>query len=353
MSKDNAAPPFYRRPWPVVIIVCVVLIVVLAGGWYWGVSQQYVSTENAFLQGHLVQVAPQVAAPVEAVLVEENTHVDKGDLLVRLDASDYKIALKQAKTRLASAKAQLQQARAQLSVGQAGIAQAQAKVAVAKAQVATASGDLQRFQQVSERAISRQKVANAKHRLEQAQAQLKAARQQVESAKAKVKAAQAGIEVAKAAIAKAKAGVKQAQLKLSYTRIRAPVSGQVAALGVQAGEYVRPGQAMLTVVPPKVWIKANFKETQITHMRVGQPVEIEIDAYPERTFHGHVAGIQHGTGAEFALLPTQNATGNFIKIVQRVPVKIVFDQQPDIYVRAPGLSVVPTVKVLEHPPWPW
>lgn len=352
-QRPVPATPLHKRPLAIVLLLGAVLVLLVGAGWYWGVSQQYVSTENAFLQGNLVRVAPQVSGPIAAVLVEENAHVEKGDLLVRLDASDYKVALQQARTRLSAAKARLQQATAELSVARANVARAQAKVAVAQVRADNAADDLQRLRQVSARAVSQQKVDNAKHRLEKAQAALTAARQQVDSTQARVAAAEAGIDVAKSNIAQAQAGVKQAQLRLSYTRITAPVSGQVAELGVDVGEFVRSGQALLTVVPPHVWVKANFKETQITHMRVGQPVEIEIDAYPGHTFHGHVAGIQHATGAEFALLPPQNATGNFIKIVQRVPVKIVFDDRPEVYTLAPGLSVVPTVQVRAQPPWPW
>lgn len=347
------AKPLYKKSLPVAVLACLGLLLIAGIGWYWLVSQQYVSTENAFLEGNLVRVSPQVSGPIAKVMVEENTHVEKGDLLLRLNPADYKVALSQARAHLASAKAQLEQARAQLSVAKTNVSRAKAQVAVAKARAEDAAGDLRRFKSVSSRAISRQKVANAKHKVAQTHAALEAARQQVETAHSQVKAAQAGISVAKAAIEQAKAGIEQARLRLSYTRITASVSGQVAELGVEEGEYVRPGQALLTIVPARVWVKANFKETQLTHMRVGQPVEIEIDAYPDRTFHGHVAGIQRSTGTEFALLPSQNATGNFIKIVQRVPVKIVFDERPDVYTLAPGLSVVPTVKVLKHPPWPW
>lgn len=350
--REDRRKPFYRRPLSVVFLVCIAIILILGVGWYWLVSLQYVSTENAFLEGHLVQVAPQVSGPVAEVRVEENAHVEKGELLVRLDPTDYKVALQQARTRLAKAKADLDQAHTQLSVARAGVAQAKAKVEVAKSRAEDAEGDFQRYQKI-EGAISQQKIENSKHRVEQTQAELKSARQRVDSEKAQIAAAKAGIAAAKAAVEQAQAGVKQAQLRLSYTKIKAPVSGQLAERGVEAGEYVQPGQSMLTIVPDRIWVKANFKETQITHMQVGQPVEIEIDAYPDRTFHGHVTGIQHATGAEFALLPPQNATGNYIKIVQRVPVKIVFDESPDVYTLAPGMSVVPTVKVLKHPPWPW
>lgn len=352
-ARNIQSKPFFMKPLHLLVLLCVIVAVVVGVGWYWVVSQQYVATENAFIEGNLIRLAPQVSGPVATVAVEENAHVEKGDLLVRLDPADYKVALKQTTTRLAAAKAQLEQAKARLSVAHTGVSQAKAQVAVAEARAANAVGDWKRFENVDSRAISQQKVDSAQHRVEQTRAALEAARQGVESAKAKVKAAQAGIAAGEAAIEQAKAGIEQAKLRLSYTKITAPVSGQVAELGVDAGEYVRPGQALLTIVQDKVWVKANFKETQITDMRVGQQVEIEIDAYPNHTFKGHVTGIQHATGAEFALLPTQNATGNFIKIVQRVPVKIVFDDLSDNYLIVPGLSVVPTVRVLSQPPWPW
>lgn len=352
-AGPSTATPFYKKPVPVAVILCIVLVLVLLGGWYWVVSQQYVSTQNAFLKGHLVQVSPQVSGPIARILVERKEHVEKGELLVRIASADYQVALAQAKARLESARSGLEQARAKVRVATASVAQARDKVAVAEARAADARSSFRRLQKLNELDVSEQKVESARHRMVQMQASAEAARQRVETKEARVGVARANIQVASAALAEAKAAVDQARLRLSYTRITAPVSGQVARLGVDVGEYVRAGQPLLTVVPPRIWVKANFKETQITHMRTGQPVEIHIDAYPDRTFHGHVAGIQHATGAQFALLPPQNATGNFIKIVQRVPVKIVFNDDPNLYVPAPGLSVVPTVKVLEHPPWPW
>src|SRR5699024_4477955 len=210
------------------VLIGVAVVVVLGVGWYWIVSQQYVSTENAFLEGNLVRIAPQVSGPVARIAVEENAHVNKGDLLLRLDPADYQVALRQAKTRLAGAKAQGEQAHAQLSVAQTGVSRAKAQVAVAKARAENAAGDLRRFQQVDARAISRQKVESAKHQVEQTRAALDAAQQSVESAKAQVVAAQAGIAAAEAAVAQAKAGIEQAELRLSYTKITAPVSGQLA-----------------------------------------------------------------------------------------------------------------------------
>lgn len=345
--------PFYKRPRPVGAILCIGVLVVLAIGWYWLVSQQYVSTKNAFLKGHLVRVAAQVSGPIDKKLVAENARVEQGQLLLQLDPADFQVALAQAETRLASAQAKLNQAQARLSATKTGIDRAAAQVTVAKARAENAKSDYQRLKNVDTRAVSKQKVESAEHKMQQTRATEQAARQKVKSAKAQVKASKAGVAVAKAAIDQAQAGVEKAQLQLSYTRITAPVSGQVAELGVEAGEYVQAGQTLLTVVPPTVWVKANFKETEITHMRVGQSAKIKIDAFSGHAFDGHVASIQHATGAEFAVLPAQNATGNFIKIVQRVPVKIVFDEPPDLYVPAPGLSVVPTVKVLKHPPWPW
>ena len=155
---------------------------------------------------------------------------------------------------------------------------------------------------------------------------------------------QAQKESATAQLQAAEAGRKEAEISLSHTMIKAPVDGRATNISAAKGGYAQPGQALMMFVPKEVWVTANFKETQLDLMRPGQPVDIEIDAYPGKTFHGHVDSIQAGSGTAFSLLPPQNATGNYVKVVQRVPVKIVFDKPPDVYL-GPGMSVVPTVKV--------
>ena len=173
-----------------------------------------------------------------------------------------------------------------------------------------------------------------------------AAYSQTNAAEAEVVLSEAGVETATAAVQQAEARLQQAELNFSYTKIIAPMDGRVTARTVQPGNYVQPGQALLALVPKDVWVTANFKETQLTYMRPGQPVELRVDAYPNRKFKGHVDSLQAGTGARFSLLPPENAVGNYVKVVQRVPVKIVFDDPlPDGLDIAPGMSVVPEVKV--------
>ena len=200
------------------------------------------------------------------------------------------------------------------------------------------------------------RVASARAQLSRAEAERHAAertlartRELLErevAAEASFDEAQAAFDVAHADVEAARAALRNAELDLSYTRIRAPESGRVTRRAVEAGAYVQVGQALLAIVPAHVWVVANFKETQLTFMRPGQPVEVEVDAYPRRVFKGRVDSIQAGTGSRFSLLPPENATGNFIKVVQRVPVKIIFDEAPDShYLLAPGMSVVPVVRI--------
>jgi len=352
-ATGNGRRPFYRKPLPMTLLVAGVLVALLGAGAYWRYARQFVSTDDAFLKGHPVQVSPQVAGPLVAVPVDENQDVARGDVLARIDPADYRVALDRARTRRDAAKARLAQARAGVGTVQAEVDAADSRLEVTRIEARNAASDLERLKGMGDRYVDKSQLDDARDRLDEARAQRRAAAQRLASKKAGVTSAKAGVEAARADLAQARAGIRQARLDLSHTTITAPVDGQVATVGVEAGEYVKPGQALMAVVPDQVWVKANFKETQITHMRPGQPVDIHIDAYPDRTFRGHVVAIQRATGSEFGLLPPQNATGNYVKVVQRVPVRIVFDQRPDVHTLAPGLSVVPTVRVLPHPAWPW
>ena len=206
--------------------------------------------------------------------------------------------------------------------------------------------DLKRYQSVETRAVSKTVLDQITTQARSTAAQLRAARSQLAGARAGVTLSQAGIETAGAAVRVDEARVRQAELNLSYTTIIAPVDARVTARTVGPGNFVQPGQGLLALVPRYVWVTANFKETQLTYMRPGQPVDLRVDAYPDPALKGHVDSLQAGTGARFSLLPPENAVGNYVKVVQRVPVKIVFDgplpKELDV---APGRSVVPRVRV--------
>jgi membrane fusion protein (multidrug efflux system) len=337
---------FFTRPLFLVVLAIVILGAAIAGVRYWQHARQYESTDDAFIQGHIIPISPKVSAQVTRVLIDDNQEVKQGDVLVELDPRDFEVALAQAQTNEAAARGRLQQAQAQLIAAKAQVAQAQAQVAVAEANAINAQADLQRYQSVTANAVSRQQVDSAIAAARTAKANVEAAREQVAAAQAQVGVAKAQVATNEAQVQQAQAQVEQAQLNLSYTQIYAPEDGRVTQKTVEPGAYVQPGQSLFALVSHTVWVVANFKETQLTAMRPGQPGEIEVDTYPHHPFKGHVDSFQMGTGAAFSLLPPENATGNYVKVVQRVPVKIVFDEPLDPkYLLAPGMSVVPEVKV--------
>jgi membrane fusion protein (multidrug efflux system) len=341
-------PPVYKRP-AFIIIASIVFVVLLVGGIIlWLILRQYVSTDDAYIDGHVIQISPQVSAQVLSLHIDDNEFMHKGDLLVELDPTDYQVALDQAKAQVSQAEGRLEQARAQINSAKAAVLQAQAQEHAAEASFYNAATDLERYQRVDERARSRQQLDNAATTQTNAQAQVEQARAQMAQARANVTTDEAAAKAAEGDLQAAEAGQKRAEVNLSYCRIFAPSDGRVTERTVEQGDYVATGQALFLLVDPNVWVTANFKETQLTYMRPGQPVTIKIDAFPKFKFRGHVASIQAGSGARFSILPAENATGNFVKIVQRVPVKILFDHgvnTNDAPMLSPGLSVIPRVKI--------
>jgi membrane fusion protein, multidrug efflux system len=323
------------------------LVIAVGATLWWLNARHYESTDDAFIDVHVVKVAPQVAGRVARVLVDDNQTVAAGAPLIELDPADFQAKLDQALATQASAKASLAQARAQQTVTEANAQEARAQVAVAQANATNAASQLERDRPLAEQhVVSRQQLDNDVANARSTAATLVAAQKKQAAAEAQLAVAASQIEAAQAMLAGADAQVATARLDLSYTRIAAPRAGRITRKNVSAGDYVQTGQNLIALVPSEVWVTANFKETQLAHMRVGQSAEITIDAYPGATFHGHVESFQAGSGAAFSLLPPENATGNFVKIVQRVPVKIVFDDALDpARPLGPGMSVVPTVKV--------
>jgi membrane fusion protein (multidrug efflux system) len=255
-------------------------------------------------------------------------------------------SLANAKADLATAQSQSDEAEAQVKVSQAKVAQAQATVTAAEAENQRAADDMKRYESVESRAVSKTAFDLIQARSRSAKADLEAARSQVKAAQAQEALSKAAVETDAAAVQQAEAKVHQAELNLSYTKIIAPVGARVTARSVAVGNYVQPGQALLALVPTNLWVTANFKETQLTHIRSGDSVEVHVDAYPNQNFKARVDSLQAGTGARFSLLPPENAVGNYVKVVQRVPVKIVFDTAlPTNLDIAPGMSVEPKVKV--------
>ena len=338
---------FLRRR-PVVSAIGAVLLAALLGGGYVYVdnARHFQSTDDAFVAARQSSLAPKVSGYLTAVPVTDNEHVKAGDVIARIDDRDYRTALDQAEAQVAAAQASIENIDAQLDVqksqinaNQAQVDQAQAALVFAEQQAAryehleqTGYGSVQNAQQYTSQ-LRQQQAA-----LASAQATLKLAQRQVEALKAQRNSAVAGL-------AQAKAQRDQAQLNLSYTTVTAAQPGRVVNLGAAVGQFAQPGTSLTMFVPDEIWVTANFKEIQLDHMRPGDATTLKIDAYPGRMIRGHVDSVQPGSGTAFSLLPAQNATGNYVKIVQRVPVKIVMDNPPTDVALGPGMSVVPTVRV--------
>jgi len=326
------------------------LIALIVGGVLWWLSaRHYESTDDAYIDARIVRLAPQIAGRVERVLVDDNAPVEPGQLLVEIDAADAQAKLDQALAAGAQADAQIAQAKAQLGVAMAAVEQAKANYAGAELQAANAARDLARYRTLQRglpSAVSQQQLDNAQTAASNSAAQRDAADKQVKGSEAQLGAAATQVQAAEAQRKSADAGIAEARLTLSYTKVLAPVAGHVSRRTVAVGAYLQPGQEMMAIVPAELWVIANFKETQLADMRPGQPVRLVVDAYPGLHLEGHVDSIQRGAGQAFALLPAENATGNFVKVVQRVPVKIVIDQPgpPDLAL-GPGMSVSPRVTV--------
>jgi membrane fusion protein (multidrug efflux system) len=324
-------------------------VVVIAGFVWWLHARNYQSTDDAYIDGDIVYVAPQISGRVVRVWITDNQLVGPGQPLVDIDPAFPAAQVEQAKAQAAQAEATITQAEAQIRVNTASMKQAQANVASYAATSADAARNLERFRttrRLDPSAVSQQQLDQALAQAQSSAAQTEAARKQATAAEHQIDLAKAQIEQGKAQLAAAKAQIDQSKINLGYTRIYADVAGHVTHRTVTLGNFVQPGQQLLAITPLNLWVTANYKETQLNLMRVGQHVDIKIDAFPGRTFGGHVDSFSHGAGQAFAFLPPQNATGNFVKVVQRVPVKIVFDDRA-VFNRpiGPGMSVVPRVRV--------
>ncbi len=341
-------PSFIRRhPFSILLGIVVLLALIVAAWFVWKIYfHPYESTDDAFVDARSFSVAAKVSGYVAEVPVTDNQSVKAGDVILRIDPRDYQIALDQANGQVEVAKASVDSAGAQIEA-------ASAAVDVAKAQQNSATAALQFAQQESNRqqqlvktgSGSVQAVQQATATLQQDQASLAQMQANIISAQKNKAVAEAQKSSALASLKQAQAQAEEAQQNLSYTTITAAQPGRIARLAGAKGQYVEAGQAISTFVPDDVWITANFKETQLTDMRPGQPVDITIDAYPNHTLHGKVASVQPGSGTAFSLLPAENATGNYVKVTQRVPVKIIVDRWPADVAIGPGMSVVPTVTV--------
>ncbi|HLG83619.1 MAG TPA: HlyD family secretion protein [Bradyrhizobium sp.] len=353
-GTETAAPPRrgVLRRHPIVSIVGGLALAALAalGYLYYDYAAHFESTDDAFIAARQFAIAPKVSGYITAVPVTDNQHVKAGDVIAQIDQRDYRIALAQAEAQVKAADASIKNIDAQIEVQKAQIASGQAQVDQAQAGLVFAQQQAQRYQDLARTGsgtVQNEQQYNSQLRQQQAaltsaQATLQVAQRQLESLKAQRESATANL-------AQAEAQRDQAELNLSYTTVTAAQAGRVVNLTGAKGQFAAQGTALTQFVPDDIWVTANFKETQLDHMRPGQAVTLRIDAYPEREIRGHVASVQSGSGPAFSLLPPENATGNYVKIVQRVPVKVLMDNPPDDVALGPGMSVVPAVRINPAP----
>ncbi len=325
----------------------------ILGLYVYGPQYYQVGTDDAAVAADIVPIVPKISGYVSTLNVSDNSRFEAGQQLLQIDDRDYRAAYDTAAAELGAAEATKATAVAQLSEQVRIVAADEAVIPADAAALDFASQQLQRARQLEQGGFgSTERRQSAQSEIAQRKAAVRKDQDVLEAARAHVQVLQAGVREADADIARRQAQLVQARLNLSYTQIFAPAAGSVASRSVQVGSFVQPGQTLLSAVPRDPYIVANFKETQLDRMRVGQPVSIYVDAYPGRSFRGHVDSFQQGTGSTFALLPPENATGNFVKVVQRVPVKILVDEPADeTALLAPGMSVEPYVTVRRSPKW--
>ena len=367
--KNDNAPSKFSSPlfvWPAAIVLAVLL--------YYGIGYladvfTHESTDDAFIAGHITSVAPRIAGQVVAVHVLDNQMVHSNDLLVEIDPADYSIAVAQKQAAATSEDANFRTivAAYELMLAKVTTAEATARKSRADADAALSSANIARtnFDRIkdllAQKTVSQQEYDNAQATETTAEANLKSAQDTVEEDNSKIDEAQkqadaafAEKDMAFSQVAEAQTNTAAAQLNLSYTKIFAPTDGRITRKAVEVGDYLQAGQQIMSIVPTEVWVVANFKESQLRKMQPGQPVSVAIDALGGREFAAKVDSVQAGSGAEFSLLPPENATGNYVKVIQRVPVKIVFTEPlPADHVIGPGLSVTPSVQISTYvfPAW--
>lgn len=310
------------------VLIAVGVVAVILTALYAFNASKYQSTDDAYVETTTVQVAPRVSGQIIEVYIDDNQKIKKGDLVAKIDPADYEIKVAQAQAKYERALLNQKNALATRDA--------------AESEITSAKADLDRYKKLYQGgAVSKQALDNAQTRYDNALAGKMSAEQAVMSKDMN------GTKVADAEIKELKAQLDQAKLNLSYTNIYAPQDGTVSSRKVEEGLYVNVGSPLFTIVPNEVWVVANFKENQLRHMRAGQSVEIKVDTYPNKKFKGKIDSIQRSSGAKSSMFPPENAVGSFVKIVQRIPVKIVFDEKIDSneYNIVPGMSVVPKVKV--------
>ncbi len=348
-KDDKKDKPKSRTP--IIILIVVAVIAIIGGIIFWLMTRNQVSTDDAYTEGNAVSIAPKVSGYVVENRINDNLFVHAGDLLLKIDPRDYLVACDQARANLDAAVAQQTGAEVDLHTTKvrapANLAQAQAQLAQARANLTQSDSDSKRQHGVDPRATTQTSVDQATTAVRSNSASVQSAEAQLSVAalvKETIETAEATLKQRKAQVEQARANLAQANLNLSYTDVTAPQDGQITRRNVDLGSFAQAGEQVFYLVTRNVWVVANYKETQLDRMRVGQRVDIKVDAYPDLHLSGHVESIQGGSGARFTAFPAENATGNFVKIVRRVPVKILIDHGLENWPFLPlGVSVEPTV----------
>ena len=352
-DDESAEERRKRRPTVLIVAIVVISALVLGGIYYWLSTRNIEDTDDAYTDGYAVQIAPQVAGRVVSLDVNDNQFVRKGQSLIHIDPRQFINDRDQAQGQLDTAQAQLGQLKLAAEVAAknfpAALQVAQANLAAAKASLVQRQADFARQKSLPKQATTQQDIDSATSNLENAQAQvllMQARVVQSEPVKQQIGETEKQVSQQQGQVEQAQSRLNQANLNLSYTVVKAPQDGWVTRRQVDLGNYVQAGQQIMVIVSPDVWVTANFKETQLDLMRPGQSVKIAVDAFPDLDLRGHVDSIQLGSGSRFSAFPAENATGNFVKIVQRVPVKIIIDSGLDPTLPLPlGISVDPKVTV--------
>ncbi|MCJ2051856.1 HlyD family secretion protein [Methylobacterium sp. J-070] len=347
-AGDARRPGILRRH-PFAFLFGALAVAALCVGifFYWLLYMHpYEGTDDAFVDARSISIQPKVGGYLVAVPVTDNQHVEGGQVLFQIDRRDYEIAREQAQAQVQADEAAIKNIDAQIQAQNANIDVSKAQVATAEAALKFAQEDAARYKDLADRGSgSIQQSQSATSTLQQRQAALQSANASVVAAQKQIGSLQAQRASTEAQLARDKAQVEQAELNLGYTTVRSVQAGRIVRLSGGIGQLAQAGQSLSMFVPDDIWVTANFKETQISDMRPGQPVAIAIDAYPDRKIRGTVASVQPGSGTAFSLLPAQNATGNYVKVTQRIPVKILVKDWPTDVAIGPGMSVVPTVTV--------
>ena len=302
------------------------------------------STSDAYVEGHVVRISSKVSGEVVKLHVDDNAQVSRGDVLFEIDPADFQAKVDQAAAAVQSALSNVEQAKATVLRVEAGVGEAEAALRVAETEAKRRASDYRRYAAMGTEGVTAQQVETAKASADAGEDQRVAATKKVAATNAELNVAKTNVATAQSQVEAAKAQLRLAQLQLQYTKVLATDSGRVTRKSVEAGAFVAAGQPTMFIVPSDVWIIANFKEVQLSAMRTWQPATIRVDAYPDTVVRGHVESVQAGTGSRFQLLPPENATGNWVKVVQRVPVKILLEpNQPGIERIVQGMSVRVTV----------